>query len=107
RRAPTENPHPSLKTLLRVAFTHLLFLDKIPNYAAVNEAVQLAKAHGGKKVAGFANAVLRSFLRENVKTATAPATDDWQAILATEYSHPRWLVHKCLAYYDPQTTTPL
>jgi 16S rRNA (cytosine967-C5)-methyltransferase len=106
-RDPLEDTDPFIRNLLRVAFYQLLFLDKIPNYAAVNEAVQLAKAHGGNKVAGFANAVLRSFLRENDKTAAAPTTKDWQAILATEHSHPRWLVKKWLDYFDREETEAL
>ena len=106
-RDPIGDTDPFIRNLLRVAFYQLLFLDKIPNYAAVNEAVQLAKVHGGNKVAGFANAVLRSFLRENDKTAAAPSTNDWQAILATEHSHPRWLVKKWLDYFDREETEAL
>ncbi|NIO02586.1 MAG: 16S rRNA (cytosine(967)-C(5))-methyltransferase RsmB, partial [Candidatus Latescibacteria bacterium] len=42
----------------------VLFLDKIPNYAAVDEGVKLAKNYGGPKAAGLVNAVLRRILRE-------------------------------------------
>ena len=106
-RDPLEDTDPFIRNLLRVAFYQLLFLDKIPSYAAVSEAVQIAKAHGGNKVAGFANAVLRSFLRENDKTAAAPAINDWQGVLATEHSHPQWLVKKWLDYFGREETEAL
>ena len=44
---------------LRVAAYQLLFLDRVPAYAAVDDAVGAARAAGGAKLAGFANAVLR------------------------------------------------
>ncbi|HSE89086.1 MAG TPA: 16S rRNA (cytosine(967)-C(5))-methyltransferase RsmB [Candidatus Binatia bacterium] len=98
---------PFVRNLLRVAFYQLLFLDKIPDYAAVNEAVQLAKAHGGNKVAGFVNAVLRNFLREKDSIAEPQPTNDWQVALANEYSHPGWLINKWLDYFGREETEAL
>jgi 16S rRNA (cytosine967-C5)-methyltransferase len=98
---------PFVRNLLRVASYQLLFLDKIPDYAAVNEAVQLAKAHGGNKVAGFVNAVLRNFLREKDSTAEPQPTNDWQAALANEHSHPQWLINKWLGYFGREGTEAL
>lgn len=106
-RRSLESTDPFVRNLLRVAFYQILFLDKIPDYAAVNEAVQLAKAHGGDKVAGFVNAVLRSFLREQDRTAPAQPVNDWQAALAIEQSHPRWLVEKWLDYFGRKETEAL
>jgi 16S rRNA (cytosine967-C5)-methyltransferase len=110
------NPHfrrsladtdPFVRNLLRVASYQLLFLDKIPDYAAVNEAVQLAKAHGGNKVAGFVNAVLRNFLREKDDTVESQPTNDRQAALANEHSHPQWLINKWLDYFGREETEAL
>ena len=63
-----DDTDPLIRNLLRVTFYQLLFLDKIPDYAAVNEAVELAKAYGGSKVAGLVNGVLRNFLRGKDRT---------------------------------------
>ena len=98
-RRPLAETDPFIRNLLRVTLYQLLFLDKIPDYAAVNEAVQLAKKHGGGKVAGFVNGALRNFLRRNNETATPQATDDSIAVLAVKYSHPEWLVKKWLEYF--------
>jgi len=83
-----------VRNLLRVTLYQLLFLDKIPDYAAVNEAVQLAKIQRGSKTAGFVNAVLRNLLRQNKISRTAKVADDSIVALAAEYSHPEWLVRR-------------
>ncbi|MGH7931217.1 MAG: transcription antitermination factor NusB [Candidatus Binatia bacterium] len=46
-RRPLESTDPFIRNLLRATFYQILFLDRIPDYAAVNAAVELAKAHGG------------------------------------------------------------
>ena len=106
-RRSLEDTDPFVRNLLRVASYQLLFLDKIPDYAAVNEAVQLAKAHGGNKVAGFVNAVLRNFLREKDDTVEPQPTNDRQATLANEHSHPQWLINKWLDYFGREETEAL
>jgi 16S rRNA (cytosine967-C5)-methyltransferase len=83
-----------VRNLLRVTVYQLFFLDKIPDYAAVNEAVELAKIQRGGKIAGFVNAVLRGLLRQDKMSTTAKVTDDSVAALAQEYSHPEWLVQR-------------
>src|SRR5262249_56848700 len=50
---------PRVLTALRVAAYQLLFLDRVPAYAAVDDAVAAARGAGGAKLAGFVNAVLR------------------------------------------------
>ena len=95
-RQPMADIDPVIKNLLRVAFYQLLFLDKIPDYAAVNEAVTSAKTHGGAKAAGFTNAVLRNFLRQKDRGDDLNETDDSAAALAAAYSHPEWLVTRWL-----------
>jgi 16S rRNA (cytosine967-C5)-methyltransferase len=85
---------PALLTPLRIAVYQLLFLDRVPSHAAVNEAVDLAgrKTHRGG--ASFVNAVLR-------RIARAPHLDRWPVKerdpvrrLAVEWSHPDFLVER-------------
>ncbi|MEO6773568.1 MAG: 16S rRNA (cytosine(967)-C(5))-methyltransferase RsmB [Kofleriaceae bacterium] len=68
---------------LRVAAYQLRFLDRVPPYAVVDDAVGAARASGGAKLAGFANAVLRK-----VASAPEPAFRD----LGDEYSLPAWIL---------------
>lgn len=98
-RLPLAETDPFIRNLLRVTLYQLLFLDKIPDYAAVNEAVQVAKTRGGGKVAGFVNGALRNFLRGKNEPAKPHSSDDSIATLAVEYSHPEWLVEKWLEFF--------
>ena len=78
--------------ILRVAAYQLLFLDKIPASAAVNEAVELAKRHSrNPRAAGLVNGVLRALLREGAPEVTGR---DGLEVLSIRYSHPRWLVEE-------------
>lgn len=56
--------HPIVADILRTGVYQLLYMDKIPTSAAVNEAVKLAKTMGQYKAAGMVNAVLRNVDRQ-------------------------------------------
>lgn len=81
---------------LRVAVYQLLFLDKIPSSAAVNEAVNLTKKHcRNPRAAGMVNGILRSILRqENLPEPTGKTTAEH---LSIKYSHPAWLVDEFIS----------
>ena len=86
---------PPLLDILRLGAYQILFLDKVPDRAAVSEAVELAKRSGRGKAAGLVNAVLRK-LSQN-KNALPPIPDrDEAKFLSIRYSHPKWLVKRLL-----------
>ncbi len=91
---PLEKMTPWIRNLLRLSAYQLLYLDRVPRYAAVDRAVHLAGRYGHRGVAGLVNAVLRRLSRE----ATAlPWPDSHQQpveYLCLKESHPRWLVNK-------------
>lgn len=90
---------PLIRNLLRLSLYQLLFLDKVPDYAAVNDAVEVAKKLKNDKAAGFVNGVLRNVLRQkNAEIAPGLKTDASSALAAT-YSQPQWLVEKWLDYF--------
>lgn len=71
----------------------LLFSDKIPAYAAVDEAVESARKYGGEKTSGWVNAVLRRVAAKvEANEAIAPNGKDAYNNLAITHSHPYWLV---------------
>jgi 16S rRNA (cytosine967-C5)-methyltransferase len=106
REAP-EKMDAYLRNLLRVTLYQIFFLDKIPPYAAVNEGVELAKSRGGKSAAGFVNAIARRCLREKDRLATADGGGDPIRRLAAAWSHPEWLVHQWLDYFDADESEAL
>ena len=79
-------------TILRLALFQLRFMDRIPESAAVNTAVELAKIHASEKSGGFVNAILRNAIR----SPEHPETHDLSAVekIAVTSSMPQWLVEK-------------
>lgn len=84
-----------LRNLLRLSCYQLHYLDRIPDYAAVNEAVELAKSRGGRRAAGFVNGVLRNLLKEPHADIDG-STDNALPSAAVRYSHPEWLARRWL-----------
>lgn len=97
-----EHLQPPLLDILRIGLYQILFLDKIPVSAAVNESVELAKASGRGSAAGLVNAVLRRAARERDHLPPIPDKDHI-AYLSTKYSHPRWLVKRLTALLGEET----
>lgn len=87
---------PPLAEILRIGAYQILFLDKIPHSAAVNQAVEQAKANGRAKASGLVNAVLRQVSRNRENLPLIPDRDEVQ-YLSIRYSHPKWLVKRLLA----------
>jgi 16S rRNA (cytosine967-C5)-methyltransferase len=84
---------PRIVTALRVAAYQLLLLDRVPGYAAVDDAVSAARVAGGVKLAGFCNAVLRK-----LATTGEPALPlDPRARLEIEFSLPTWIADELAA----------
>lgn len=81
---------PQVLDILRLSAYQILFLDKIPNSAAVNEGVKLTKKHANARASGLVNAVLRklSDASDNLPEIEA---DDMVSRMAIKYSHPREL----------------
>jgi 16S rRNA (cytosine967-C5)-methyltransferase len=82
---------PVLQILLRLGLYQIFWLDRIPDHAAVNETVELARQFGLPREAGFVNALLRGYLRESEATEAALKALK-NSDLPTGYSHPEWLV---------------
>jgi 16S rRNA (cytosine967-C5)-methyltransferase len=83
----------AVQMVLRLGAYQLLFLDRIPESAAVNESVNLSKACTstlGRDWSGFVNAVLRALLRYPVQPWPSMDHDAAKA-LAVRYSVPGWL----------------
>ncbi|MBO4366580.1 MAG: 16S rRNA (cytosine(967)-C(5))-methyltransferase RsmB, partial [Clostridia bacterium] len=59
-----KEPEKDVRILLRIGLYQILFLDRVPDSAACNETVQLAKARFGRPRADFVNAVLRAAVRD-------------------------------------------
>ena len=93
RKATSGVKQTGLRILLQVGLYQLLWLDRVPPHAAVNETVELARHTGFGAQSGFVNAILRGYARELDETRRL-----LQGLKATEpplgYSHPGWLANR-------------
>jgi 16S rRNA (cytosine967-C5)-methyltransferase len=87
---------PPVRHILRLGTYQLCCLDRIPDFAAVDEAVELTRWAGVARSAGYVNAVLRAIVRGREEPPPVPARDphDYWSSLG---SHPRWLVERWIA----------
>ena len=97
-----ERLQPPLAEILRIGAYQILYLDKVPDSAAVDQAVEQAKANGRAKASGLVNAVLRQVSRNKAQLPPIPDRDEIQK-LSIQYSHPRWLVKRLEALLGPET----
>lgn len=93
RKTPGRTQKPELQNLLRLGLYQIFWLDRIPPHAAVHETVEQAKRTGFGPQAGFINAILRGYLREEAETETL-LKDLETTQPALGWSHPEWLVQR-------------
>lgn len=94
---------PPLADVLRIGAYQILFLDRVPDSAAVHTSVELAKGAGRGQAAGLVNAVLRRLCREKERLPAIPDRDEVQS-LAVRFSHPKWMVKRLLALLGREGT---
>ena len=86
---------PPLSDILRIGAYQILFLDKVPDHAAVSESVELCRTNGRSAASGLVNAVLRKVAQN--KSNLPPLPEGNIARLSVAYSHPQWLVKKLVS----------
>lgn len=86
---------PYILQILRIGLYQIYFMDKVPDSAAVNESVKLAKKYGHKS-SGFVNAILRRAISKGEMKLPQRGKDPTE-YLSVRYSHPeeltRWYVN--------------
>ncbi|NMB00990.1 MAG: 16S rRNA (cytosine(967)-C(5))-methyltransferase RsmB [Firmicutes bacterium] len=97
----------SILNVLRSALYQILYLDRIPVSAAVNEAVRLARIFGHEGVVKFTNGILRRVARESA-TITYPSLEDNPVDhISFKYSYPSWIVELWLDWWGLEETLAL
>ena len=110
---PLSSLDPAVLEILRLSLFQLLFLERVPASAVVDDAVSMTRRARKSSAGGFVNGVLRglSRRRETVtlpdpppEVDTAAAHDAAAHALAVTESHPEWLVARWLDRLGPETT---
>ena len=97
-----DNLETTVRDILRISVCQLLFHDRIPENAVVDEAVKLTRGAGLEGLTGLTNAVLRSVIRgkDEIKY---PAPEEGPRYLSIMYSVPLWLAERLTDAYGPET----
>ncbi|MCI0448269.1 MAG: hypothetical protein L0Y79_00600, partial [Chlorobi bacterium] len=85
---------PEIKNTLRVALYQILFLNKIPDFAAVNEAVEFVKKISTQKHGDVVNGLLRTIIRTKAELVYPTREIDEVKYLGIMQSHPNWMVRR-------------
>lgn len=104
---PLREIDPALVGVLRLAVYQLLFLDRVPSHAAVDEAVKQARARTHRGGAGFVNGVLRRVARQRDLASWPVELQDPVKELAVRWSHPDLLVRRWLERLGAEATEQL
>ena len=99
---PLKKLRPAVLACLRAGAYQILFMDKIPSSAAVNESVSLVKSLGAGYASGMVNAVLRKLAQNGL--VLPPEQDDPLAYLSVKYSCPVPLLDHFIKHYGRENT---
>ncbi len=94
---------PFVLNVLRVGVYQLLFMDRIPANAAVDECVKVVKKSSVSRLSGYVNAVLRAVSEDDLNKLP----DDMYESLSIKYSYPLWLVKRWAVNFGTEFTEEL
>ena len=101
-KTPVKKMKPIIMLLLEMAVYQLFFMDRVPDSAAINEAVKLAKKRGLAGLSGFVNGVLRNIARNKENIALPDKNKDLIKYLEIKYSTPRNVVEYLIKDYGSE-----
>lgn len=104
---PTGKMKPLIRNLLRMSAYQLLYMDSVPDAAAVNEAVRLAGKRGFSNLKGFVNGVLRKLSADKAGAKLPSEQENPKQFLSVTYSMPEWMVAHFLSSYSYEETKAL
>ena len=106
-KTPIQKIEPAVLNILRLGLFQIIYLDRVPDSAAVNTSVEMTKQIGAFRATGFVNALLRKSAT-NYGDVHFPAFDsDPVAFLSTGQSLPGWLAKRWLKRFDKESLTTL
>ena len=93
---PLKKISPIVLNILRLALYQIFFMERVPESAAVNEAVNQAKKEGARYIVSFVNGILRNICKGKNDIDFPDPDENLTLYLSVFYSYPDWLVNKWL-----------
>lgn len=91
-RTPLNKMKPFILNNIRISVYQLMYMDKVPDSAACNEAVELCKKRGFGNLSGFVNGVLRNIARNKNNIKYPDFNEKPLEYLSVKYSYPMWIL---------------
>jgi 16S rRNA (cytosine967-C5)-methyltransferase len=104
---PLKKVDPTVLNILRLAFHQIFFMDRVPESAAVDEAVKQAKRSQPKHVVSFVNGILRNVCRHKDMIVFPDPEKNPVLYLSRFHSYPEWLVQRWLHVWGREFTEGL
>ena len=98
---------PWVRNALRMGVYQLQYLDKVPDHAACNETVEVAKNHCNRGALGFINAILRNVLRQPEKISFPDLEQNPIQHIRYKYSFPQWMIERWVKDFGVKKTVEL
>lgn len=102
-KTPVKKMKPFIRELIRMSVYQILYMSRVPEAAAINEAVKLAKSRGFTGLSGFVNGVLRSIAKEGRDYPLPEINKEPEKYLSVKYSMPEWIVGKLRKDYGKES----
>lgn len=103
-KVPVNKMKPFIRSLMRMSVYQILYLDKVPDSAACNEAVKLAQKRGFSQLKAFVNGVLRNVVRNKGAVTFPDKEADLKKYLSVTYSMPETIVALLITQYGAEDT---
>lgn len=94
----------NVRIILRLSLYQMRYLDRVPDYAIVNDAAELCKRFAAKSAVSFVNAVLHAYRREEKRIRFPDAKTDPTRYLSVTYAYPEWLCKLWSDMYGAEKT---
>jgi 16S rRNA (cytosine967-C5)-methyltransferase len=104
---PLDSISPTVLNILRLALYQVLYMDRVPDSAAVNEAVEQVKARGAARAAPFVNGLLRRLCRTHREIVFPDPAEEPVRSLAAVHACPEWLAARWLARFGVEEAEAL
>lgn len=106
-KTPLNKMKPFILNILRISVYQIVFMKKIPDSAACNEAVKIVKKKGFGTLSGFVNGVLRNVSRKIDSVVFPDSEKNPVQYLSVMYSYPEWLIEYWLNDFEFQTVSEM
>ena len=104
---PVRKMKPMIRCIVRMAAYQILYMDNVPDSAAINEAVKLAKKRKFANLSGFVNGILRNLSRQKDELKWPDKNKKPIEYLSVRYSVPEWIAEKWVGIYGLDETESL